>query len=669
MSGILNLLLGSAAGVIKDAYFNLVTLLLNTTATNGAQNNTFLDSSTNNFTITRNGNTTQGTFTPFSQTGWSNFFDGSGDYLSLASNAAFTLGTGDFTIEGWVYNNNTTNGRFVLYATNSPGTSGGLTIFQESLSLIYFRIDGGNDLTATAPSINAWNHIAVTRDSGTVRIFINGVQSASATRAQNITQNTPYIGDFSSGGYSLNGFLSNLRVVKGTAVYTAAFTPPTAPLTAITNTSLLTCQSNRFLDTSTNAFTITVNGNVSVQAFEPFAPGSEYTTSLVGGSVYFDGTGDYLTAASNSAFSFGTGTFTIEFWYYPRAALLNSGIVDTRGAGPTISGVLIRQGDNSSNANIIYAYVGDAGASTPATQTGLQINAWNYIAVVRDSSNNLQVYVNGSRGSQVARNFNITDSSFTFGAFVNASGSPNATNGYITGLRILKGTAQYSGTTMTVPTAPLTAITNTSLLLSGTNAGIFDASAKNDLETVGNAQVSTTQAKWGTTSMAFDGTGDYLLLQAGPNLALGSGDFTIEMWFYVTTTAAVQALMDFRPTSTDGVYPLIYISASGTSIILDVSAGTRITGTTTISTNTWYHFALARSGTSTKMFVNGTQVGSTYTDSNNYLVGTNRPVIAGNGFTLGNNPLTGYIDDLRITKGYARYTANFTAPTAAFPIQ
>ena len=65
MSGILQTLFLGAVATVKDAYFNLVTLLLNTTSTNGAQNNTFLDSSTNNFTITRNGNTTQGTFTPF----------------------------------------------------------------------------------------------------------------------------------------------------------------------------------------------------------------------------------------------------------------------------------------------------------------------------------------------------------------------------------------------------------------------------------------------------------------------------------------------------------------------------------------------------------------------------------------------------------------------------
>ena len=70
MTGILNLLAGSISSAIKDGYFNLTTLLLSGNGTNGAQNNTFLDSSSNNFTITRNGNTTQGTFTPFSQTGW-----------------------------------------------------------------------------------------------------------------------------------------------------------------------------------------------------------------------------------------------------------------------------------------------------------------------------------------------------------------------------------------------------------------------------------------------------------------------------------------------------------------------------------------------------------------------------------------------------------------------
>ena len=98
-------LFGTVAGA-NDPYFYYNTLLLPGNGTNGGQNNTFLDSSSNNFTITRNGNTTQGTFSPFSQTGWSNYFDGSGDSLSLSS-TALNLGSNNFTVEAWVYTNAT----------------------------------------------------------------------------------------------------------------------------------------------------------------------------------------------------------------------------------------------------------------------------------------------------------------------------------------------------------------------------------------------------------------------------------------------------------------------------------------------------------------------------------------------------------------------------------
>ena len=102
MSGIMSMLLGavSSAAAAADEFFNRVTLLLNTGSTNGAQNNTFLDSSSNNFSITRNGNTTQGTFTPFSQTGWSDYFSSS--YLQTSS-AVIASTTSTFTIEAWVY--------------------------------------------------------------------------------------------------------------------------------------------------------------------------------------------------------------------------------------------------------------------------------------------------------------------------------------------------------------------------------------------------------------------------------------------------------------------------------------------------------------------------------------------------------------------------------------
>jgi hypothetical protein len=188
----------------------------------------------------------------------------------------------------------------------------------------------------------------------------------------------------------------------------------------------------------------------------------------------------------------------------------------------------------------------------------------------------------------------------------------------------------------------------------------------NDLETVGNAQISTTQSKFGGGSISLDGTGDYLMMRDSQNFVFGTGDFTIEFWVYYNSGLnADVVLYDARPTSTNGVYNILYSNSTG-KIVYSTNSADRITGTTTMSTGTWYHIALARSGTSTKLFLNGTQEGSTYTDSNSYLLGTNRPVIGTSGFTLGNGPLNGYIDDLRITKGYARYTANFTAPVGPF---
>ncbi len=154
---------------------------------------------------------------------------------------------------------------------------------------------------------------------------------------------------------------------------------------------------------------------------------------------------------------------------------------------------------------------------------------------------------------------------------------------------------------------------------------------------------------------------------ASTNLyAFDSGNFTIEMWFYITAfTNTYNTLFDSRPVSTQGSYPTIAITSG--RLYYYVNSAERIaTANSTITTGQWYHLAVSRSGTSTKMFLDGTQVGSTYTDSTVYVNGTSRPVIGAEGFNSPpNDSINGYIDDLRITKGYARYTANFTPPTSA----
>jgi hypothetical protein len=234
--------------------------------------------------------------------------------------------------------------------------------------------------------------------------------------------------------------------------------------------------------------------------------------------------------------------------------------------------------------------------------------------------------------------------------------------------RILKGTALYTSA-FTPPTAPLTAITNTSLLCNFTNAGIFDNTGKNNLETVGNAQIDTTTKKYGTGSMEFDGTGDYLLLPISENLILNS-DFTIEGWLYLTSvttyytllaTSAWAAnnggllLLQSHPSYSGKLSLWLANNASGASPLL-VSASS-------LSATTWTHFAICRSGSSFKIYLNGVEDAST-TSSAAISLAINQI-----GALSGSNTYNGFIDDLRITKGVARYTSNFTAPTKAFPDQ
>jgi hypothetical protein len=672
MSGSQLLLLGGAQ-VVSDPNFEYTTLLLPGNGTNGAQNNTFLDSSTNNFTITRNGNTTQGAFSPFSQTGWGNFFDGSGDFLSVASSAAFDIGSSDFTVECW-FNANSFATAFGLISRYDNAPAGWTLRVTSATNIRFVR---GADIifdATTTMSIGLWNHVAVVRSGTTLSIYHNGTRINQTTGISNFTDASTalQIGRTNTITDDINGYISNARVVKGTAVYSGAtYTIPTAPLTAITNTSLLTCQSNRFIDNSSNAFAITVNGNTSIQAFSPFNPTAAWIAATNGGSGYYDGSGDYLTIANNVALQPGGGAFTYEAWVYclsyPSAGNFET-LWAQRATASGYGGPLVV----INNSGTLLYYISNAAATNwqiTGSSSGLTLplNQWNHVAIVRNV-NTCTIYLNGTAGTSVTLTENVGVGG-NLSLMAGAADGSQAVDGYMSDFRLVKGTAVYTAA-FTPPTAPLTAITNTSLLTSFTNAGIYDATSKNDLETVGNAQISTAQSKFGGSSIVLDGTGDYLLPSGAASnnlLALGSGDFTIEFWIRYGSLGDV-TIIDWRPASTNGAYPTLFNDVGTNKLIYYANSATRITSSTVFATNTWYHVAIVRYSGSTKMYVNGVNEGSAYSDANNYLSGALRPMIGANGSGNGSNAMNGFIQDLRITKGVARYTANFTAPTAAFPL-
>lgn len=641
-----------------DPQFNYVTMLLHGDGTNGAQNNTFLDSSTNNFTITRNGNTTQGSFSPYGSN-WSNYFNGTG-YLNTANTSAFKFGTGDFTVEFWAYFIDQGTGTY--NAITSMGANS-LNI-QNQFGNFNVQYQGiSNVITFSLTSYySSWNHFAVVRQSGTTKVYINGSVVATNSDASDYQGSDALnIGLRAGGGY-LNSYISNFRVCKA-AVYTSTFTPSTTPLTTTSqgasNCTMLMCQSNRFIDNSASALVFTVGaGTPSVQRFNPFGASTAYSTSVIGGSGYFDGSGDYLTLASGSTFSPSGNYLTVEAWVYATGAAGDRTVFSRIQDGSPYSGYDLRV-DGGTAVSI------DAGGQTTTSSISCVANTWNYVVWQFDASGNRQIYVNGVRGLNTTGASTSVDYNNTprIGAGV-SNGSNWA--GYISELRIIKqSTAYYTTSTITVPTAPLTAVTNTQLLLNYTNGAIFDNAMMNDLETVGNAQISTSVVKYGTGSLAFDETGDYITVPPSTNMSLGTGDFTIECWVRFAANPVGNG---------QGLYQLTngYLNSTirGPACGVENSTGgwTIYYGTTyTISgtvptTGVWYHTAFVRSSGTSKLYINGTSIISV-ADTTNY---TDQYFTIG-GYYSTAFLLNGYIDDLRITKGYARYTANFTPPTAAFP--
>ena len=166
-------------------------------------------------------------------------------------------------------------------------------------------------------------------------------------------------------------------------------------------------------------------------------------------------------------------------------------------------------------------------------------------------------------------------------------------------------------------------------------------------------------------SVYFDGRDDITALQvaiggSNADFTFGTGDFTIEFWMKHGATGSYDLLYDARRSSTD-IAPMLYLVSGKIKYYTD--GNDRITGTTDITHDSWHHIALCRSSGSTKLFLNGVQEGSTYSDSNSYVAKLNRPVIGGEGPNFANNPFGGFLSNLRVVKGTALYTANFTPPT------
>ena len=216
--------------------------------------------------------------------GGSVFFGGNPAYLNLSA-APTQFGTGDFTVETWINPTAVTPvGSFIELSpfTGSSGWAFGVGF--PSSGVMYWYTNGANLLSYSGISVGVWTHVAVSRSGSTNRMFVNGALVASATDSTNYNQSGATNIGADVAAQFFRGNLSNLRVVKGTALYTSAFTPPTEPLTVVSGTSLLTCQTpNTVQDYSSNAYSITNNGAIPQNGGGPFTD----ATAGKGGLVWF----------------------------------------------------------------------------------------------------------------------------------------------------------------------------------------------------------------------------------------------------------------------------------------------------------------------------------------------------------------------------------------------
>ena len=339
---------------------------------------------------------------------------GSGQYLQVSSpGTAFQFGTGDFTIEMFVYH--TTSGVQTTYYGDAPSQSNGIYLYRTGTNTlsVYTQSQIVNS-TATIP-VNQWAHVAVSRSGTTLRIFIDGKLVGSVTDSMNLSATECFIGNDTLPSGQMIGAISNVRVVKGTAVYTAQFTPPTSNLTAISGTSLLTCQGASITDASTNGFTITNTGTVTVVDASPWRRTIGYDASGSGNSFY-----PYnLNETPSTVVTYGSpGTYT---WTAPSGVTSVKALVIAGGGGGADNG-----GGGGAGGMVYNAAV----SVTPGTSYTVTVGSGgrggdtssNTSQNGRDSVFSSITAVGGGRGSQQGVNGPGNGGSGGGGSYTNTTG-------------------------------------------------------------------------------------------------------------------------------------------------------------------------------------------------------------------------------------------------------
>lgn len=433
--------------------------------------------------------------------GSSLYFDGtSGRYLSIDTNSDFGFGTGDFTVEMWIYPLDKNNWR-TIFTLNEYNNGIAWRLGNNGERLYINRQDIGwccanwNWDPYDQVNVNSWNHVALVRKDGGVTTYVNGTATFSSNYTYTALDMTSsryvYLGasPWTNGAENFYGYMDNIRIIKGAAIYTQNFAVPTEPVVIYpsevpnlefryadsavyrtkfssfvpdnwyhiaasksgsnlklfvdgnelpdsipdndyNNVSLLLHMkgsngSTSFIDSSSSPKTITVYGNAQIST----------TQSKFGGSSgYFDGSGDYISLPQSSDWDFGSGDFTIEFWAY----LLSHG-----GGGYNHYFSIINQNTFGFKSYSDFYYLAANGSVQVSTSAPPVLNSWQHIALVRNGTS-LKIFVNGVESGSSTISPETSYGSSSGSSYVGSGWSGEYLHGYIDEFRITKGIARYA---------------------------------------------------------------------------------------------------------------------------------------------------------------------------------------------------------------------------------
>jgi hypothetical protein len=391
----------------------------------------FFDSSYYNHPVFAVGDATQ-TSIQYVAGGKSAYLDGSGDYLTIPDSDDWDFGTGDFTIDYWEYRISASAADATMRRDNTDGYTpfmigrAGAGIYMTSSGSSW---DIASNKTLGSVSLNKWVHHAVVRSGNTFYAFKNGEQTDTWTSALGLMANANPITiglgwNDGAQGY-LNGYLDELRVSKGIALWTSNFTPPNAD----SYTKLLL-----HADGSGQTFTDASLFSHPISAVDNATQSVTQHAFAIGKSAYFDGSGDYLTIPDSDDWNFGTGDFTIDFWMYPLNYVSEATIFSQRSDSSHYNILMVK--DSGNLTYIVANYYGIVDITFPKPS----INNWHHIAVVRNG-NNFSVFVDGTSVGTDTCTDAVPDLAATFQiAYRNVQ---NYFNGYIDEFRVSKGVARW----------------------------------------------------------------------------------------------------------------------------------------------------------------------------------------------------------------------------------